>query len=235
MTEWIHLPARAFCDQRVKGSHIRIIAAISVLGAGALSHRQIRTESGVQDRNLRRSLAQLVDYGYLTITEIQGAASVYAIIVLQEGGRVEKTPPGVKKHPGSLVSPPDAPPSSPAPQQPPLYPPTSDISIKPRIKAEFEEFWLATPRKIGKGAAETKYWIARRAVDRDDLLAAIKRYAERRRGEDQQFTVHPATWLHQKRWLDDDGAPVVDTGPKGPPPKPEDIWPDYQPEGAPLH
>jgi len=76
----------------------------------------------------------------------------------------------------------------------------------------FEDFWSVCPRKIGKGKAEEKFSAAVRAgADADRIIAAMRAYASTRHGEDEKFTVHPATWLSQRRWEDElgTGAKVI--------------------------
>jgi hypothetical protein len=67
----------------------------------------------------------------------------------------------------------------------------------------FEKFWLACPRRIGKEAARKAYEKARKTTSDSELLEGIRRYAATRAGQDEQYTVHPATWLNQGRWADE--------------------------------
>jgi hypothetical protein len=67
----------------------------------------------------------------------------------------------------------------------------------------FEEFWEICPRKEGKGAARKAYALARRREDGATLFSAMKEYAASRRGEEERYTCHPATWLNQERWNDE--------------------------------
>lgn len=86
----------------------------------------------------------------------------------------------------------------------------------------FDEFWKAYPRKVGRGAAERKYTAALQFTDEATLLAAARIYADLVIGKDSQYVAHPATWLHQKRWLDDElqqrQVAPASAGPSGPPP-----------------
>ena len=90
--------------------------------------------------------------------------------------------------------------------------------IEPIIKDSivgFERFWLACPRRIGKEAARKAYEKARKIATDDELLAGIRRYDAARAGQDEQYTVHPATWLNQGRWADElVGGQQQSTGPK---------------------
>jgi DNA-binding transcriptional regulator YhcF (GntR family) len=67
----------------------------------------------------------------------------------------------------------------------------------------FEKFWLACPRRIGKEAARKAYEKARKTTSDSELLEGMRRYAATRAGQDEQYTVHPATWLNQGRWADE--------------------------------
>ena len=70
-------------------------------------------------------------------------------------------------------------------------------------KQQFDEWWPLVPRKKGKGAAFTKFKIALTKTDLATLKAGIMREAEESAGKEPQFICHPATWLHQERWLDE--------------------------------
>lgn len=66
--------------------------------------------------------------------------------------------------------------------------------------AEFERFWSAYPRKVGKGAAQKAWRVAMRKTTPDAVIAAVQRFAW---PDDQQFIPHPATWLNAERWADE--------------------------------
>ena len=71
--------------------------------------------------------------------------------------------------------------------------------------AGFDEFWSVYPRKVGKGDAR-KAWIASRRSRpaQEDLLSALRRAVEGWRGMEGRFIPHPATWIRQERWSDED-------------------------------
>lgn len=70
--------------------------------------------------------------------------------------------------------------------------------------AEFEGWWAAYPRKVGKDAARKSYAAAvKRGATPEELLAALHR---QRWPEELRFIPHAATWLNQGRWQDDPGA-----------------------------
>lgn len=88
-------------------------------------------------------------------------------------------------------------------------------NIKPlrdkSLDAEFQEFWQAYPKKIGKGAA-AKSW-AKANVKIDDVLNALQwqKESDQWRRNDGQFIPNPATYLNQGRWQDE--QPVIDMNP----------------------
>ena len=69
----------------------------------------------------------------------------------------------------------------------------------------FEQFYRAFPRRVARGAAERAYArvIADGMATHEELVAGAENYARLRTGEDPRYTCHPATWLNQKRWLDE--------------------------------
>lgn len=76
------------------------------------------------------------------------------------------------------------------------------------IDDEFDEFWVAFPKrdggKGGKLSALKFYRAARKDLDAATILAAAQRYAQSRDGQDGQFTLQPKTWLRDRRWEDED-------------------------------
>lgn len=77
-------------------------------------------------------------------------------------------------------------------------------------KGEFERFWKAYPRKVGKDAAQRAFDKRRpTAALVDDMVAAIERQcrSDAWTKDGGQFIPHPTTWLDQGRWNDE--APVI--------------------------
>lgn len=75
----------------------------------------------------------------------------------------------------------------------------------------FAEFYGVYPRHEARGDALKAWGAACKRADADVIIAAAKRYAERRAGEDKQFTKLPATWLRRECWTDEDIVPVMDS------------------------
>ncbi len=76
---------------------------------------------------------------------------------------------------------------------------------------EFETFWNAYPRKVGKTAAQKAFQNAHNRPRIDDLLLAIgrARASPQWAKEGGQFIPHPSTWLNQGRW--DDQLPEIES------------------------
>ena len=66
--------------------------------------------------------------------------------------------------------------------------------------AEFDRFWSAYPRKVGKGAAQKAWRAATKKAAPDTIIAAVQRFPW---SDEQQFIPHPSTWLNAERWNDE--------------------------------
>lgn len=75
--------------------------------------------------------------------------------------------------------------------------------IEKIYKKEFDEFYNLYPRKIGKRAASLKYDVIKLEVKHEDLIEAVKAFAESVKDKEKKFIPHPATWLNQGRWDDE--------------------------------
>lgn len=79
----------------------------------------------------------------------------------------------------------------------------------------FDEFWAAYPRKVGKGSAKRRWNVARRGgADPREIIAACERFRDdcRQNGTAQKYIPHPATWLSDERYGDDDAPLEADEG-----------------------
>src|SRR5215831_165985 len=77
------------------------------------------------------------------------------------------------------------------PRRPPSPPP------------EFEAFWRAYPRRVGKQAAVRAFVSACRRVSAETIAAGLERVKSG--WTDPQYTPHPATWLNRGGWEDEIG------------------------------
>lgn len=69
-----------------------------------------------------------------------------------------------------------------------------------RVDDRFEVFWLAYPKRIGKGAAEKAFTKAAQSTDPNQIIEAVNRHDW---PKDPTYIPHPATWLNQRRWQDE--------------------------------
>jgi hypothetical protein len=86
-------------------------------------------------------------------------------------------------------------------------PPSRKVS--PADDPLFGAWYSAYPLHKARGDAE-KAWVraVRERADPHALIEAAKRYAKQRAGQEPKFTKHPATWLNQKCWLDEEPPPA---------------------------
>ncbi len=71
---------------------------------------------------------------------------------------------------------------------------------------EFEEFWQAYPRRIGKAAAFKAFGRAAAKTPVAEIMAGLGRFVDATMDTDMKFIPHPQTWLNQERWNDDCNA-----------------------------
>lgn len=84
---------------------------------------------------------------------------------------------------------------------------TKPKDVTPITPIGFDAFWAAYPNKKGKDAAAKAF--AKRKPDQamlDTMLMAIDRQkaSPQWQRENGRFIPHPATWLNQGRWMDED-------------------------------
>lgn len=93
-------------------------------------------------------------------------------------------------------------------------------------QSDFDAFWTAYPRKVGKGAARRAWAGAMRKVrgDAAAIIAAVRDYPF---PPDAQFVPHPATWLNGERWADDRPDAAAPSPEPGPAPRPNAIGSQY--------
>lgn len=76
-------------------------------------------------------------------------------------------------------------------------------SSKKSSTTDFEQFYQAYPKKVGRRAAETAYGAARRrGATAEAILSGAARYATGTAGTDRQYVKHPSTWLNGDHWRD---------------------------------
>lgn len=85
--------------------------------------------------------------------------------------------------------------------------PESESNAREARSAEFEQFWAAYPRKVGKKDALKAFKKVKVSVD--VLIAAVERQKQGQQWmkDDGQYIPNPATWLNQERWEDEVAPP----------------------------
>ena len=86
-----------------------------------------------------------------------------------------------------------------------------DISPK---TADFDGFYAAYPRKVGKDAARRAYNAAIKRADHATIMAGLATYTAAKAGTEAQYIAHPSTWLNQGRWDDEPEPPPRNGGGK---------------------
>lgn len=95
----------------------------------------------------------------------------------------------------------------------PLSSPKSSDLKSNGCASEFEQFWRAYPRKIGKKKAQIAW---EKAKDKPELFAIIEhlntaKQTEQWTKDNGQFIPHPSTWLNEGRWADEATAKPLST------------------------
>ena len=83
---------------------------------------------------------------------------------------------------------------------------TTPLDLIGRIqqpRKPFDDVWDLWTRKCDKGHARAAYLRAVKKIGHVELVEAVKKYMLTRRGRDDRFTPHLATWLNGERWLDE--------------------------------
>lgn len=124
----------------------------------------------------------------------------------------------MQMHENPLSSSPPTPPLSPISQY--ITPKEKDTNVSkkkvPHTDDEFDTFWAAYPRKVGKKTAMKSF--LKVDVPLETILTALEQHKKSAQWskDNGQFIPHPATWLNNARWEDE---LEIDTGKKTAPRK----------------
>jgi hypothetical protein len=79
---------------------------------------------------------------------------------------------------------------------------------QPMFDAEFEQWWKAYPKRVGRIAAQAAFRkVRKRGVPFSVLLVGIEAYRQMK--PSYADWCHPTTWLNQGRWMDEVDDPQV--------------------------
>lgn len=194
----------------------------------------IREMTGVSVNTIRAALKDLEAMGFITRTSRTGTSTVYTLqigamrgthrrrrwanttmagdpytvtdtVTVVEELSIEEQP--VKVERGNFAEAPatvDTPAPVPAP---------SAAKKASKVDSDFEEFYAAYPRHVGKEAARRAFVKAvKTKAKAADIVEGARRYAAATAaaGTETRYVAHPATWLNAGRWSDDmqDAAPI---------------------------
>lgn len=164
------------------------------------SRATILRHTGLSKNTLRAAIAELADWGWLTIKARPGTSSVYRLNldVITAANARERVP---EEDEPALIEP--AAPVQPAPKK-----------TRNQYPPEFEEFWRDWPglRKVDKAVAARAYRAAVKAGTPAEVINAacaahLARYAEIQKP--LHLIPHPTTWLHKRRW-ETDASTIID-------------------------
>ena len=92
--------------------------------------------------------------------------------------------------------------NAPNPNPNPNPNPIKEQNQIPRAPVGFAEFWIAYPKKVGKGAAESAWKKLKPSLTQALDAVSIQAKSEQWQRDGGQFIPNPATWLNQRRWED---------------------------------
>tara|TARA_R110001632_G_scaffold137181_1_gene252853 strand:+ start:511 stop:1365 length:855 start_codon:yes stop_codon:yes gene_type:complete len=88
---------------------------------------------------------------------------------------------------------------------------SKELDLK-RYLPEFEDFWNAYPKRVGKGKAHAAFTKATQHTNAQTIIQAAAQYAQAPGLPEKQYIPHPTTWLNAESWEDD--LPAAHTAPK---------------------
>ena len=91
---------------------------------------------------------------------------------------------------------------SPEPSRTTIEPSEEDIA-RSSGAPDFDAFWTAYPKKVGKDAARAAWGKAKKRAPSGAIMDGLRAFVAATRGGDPQFIPYPTTWLNQGRWQDE--------------------------------
>ena len=191
------------------------IASRGTLGIPDTSHETLAARMDVSVPTLRRAVYELRDAGAITVLErFQKGRQKGNLYVLwpatEDGLRVITGDQGDHTRSPRVITG-DQPISNPN-ERDNVHSDSKAKRARRTYTDQFAAVWAEYPRKVNKAGAESAFTARLRAgASFPDLLAATMAYAETRKGEEEQFTMHGATFFGPAdRWRDFlPAAPIV--------------------------
>lgn len=162
------------------------------------SYKTVGEISGQSERTVMRHMSSLEDAGIVSRERRRrkdGSLSTYNIVLHLEN-HTPKCPVDKLATSQSRSNLPD----KMASLNPSVEPLEGKEEARAREPAEFDAFWKAFPRKVGKGDARKAWAKAKTRPDLEAILSAINRYIAAK-PPDRSYC-NPSTWINQERWED---------------------------------
>ena len=204
------------------------------------SIQTLQDMTGHSENTVRAALKELETLGFITRTARVGASNIYTLQIeaMRSAHRRRRWSntyeAGDPYTPGSNVTttveelddserveaPVEAPVEPVEAETPAPVPAVAQVDLAPAkakkntgVDADFEEFYAAYPRHVGKEAARRAFVkTVKTKAPAADIIEGARRYAAATAaaGTETRYIAHPATWLNAGRWSDDmqDAAPV---------------------------
>lgn len=183
-------------------------------------------EAGLSEPSARKHLARLVELGWLSRRDRPGRTSTFQASypshetpTVSQNPYCETPPPKQESYEVAPLQVDDATPTTsqnptPTTSQNPRTSTNSSIEgVTKTPPFEFEPFWLAYPRKVGKPLALKAWAKAICQTTPGVLLAGCESWAAHwlEAGTEPQFIPHPSTWLNRHQF-NDEPPPVSKRG-----------------------
>lgn len=183
-------------DRRLSYKARGLLAELLSHSVGWIVSRDRLARLGVDGRDaIASAIRELEDHGYLERRQGRNA----------DGTMAETT--WITKDPDEVSPPTDFPATAKPTTAKPLYKNTNDKNKKSKVYGDlFDQFWLAYPRKVGKGSAFkafSKICLERDDLNPADIIAGANRMAADPNLPPVQYIPYPATWLGRDGWLDE--------------------------------
>ena len=188
--------------------------------------RAVAESTGLNRKTVMDALNDLIEMGYVERIMVPGVAGQFATYkyrVFDRPARKADTVPGVENGPGDLVQKTDR---APGPKNGPIKKNSSKKTNKEEppivpqgdVRDQFDDFWDAYPKKVGKGQARKAYTTAVKKVDGGTLMEKLELFKahHEKLGTDKRYIPNASTWLNGERWDDEliestnDSAPSLD-------------------------
>jgi DNA-binding transcriptional ArsR family regulator len=152
-----------------------------------LTIRSLAQQEGISREALSRAIKELEDAGYLERSQPN------------EGGKFGEAVWTTKDPERPTLPLTDLPLTENQASKNTIYKNTKRLNAQ-----EFEEFWEAYPRKVGKIAAMQAFQKAQQETPAQWIIEGSKRFGTDPNLPEPRFIPYPATWLHRGSW--EDGA-----------------------------